>query len=102
VDIVAGTLISPAGSLLGNEGTKPEKSEGIEIPFKDFLTQAIQDVNNLQKEAEQKIGEMALGNANSFHEIIIATEKASLALQLITQIQNKLVDAYHEIMRIQL
>ncbi len=102
MDILAGTLLSPLGSPGGNEFARPEKQKGAEIPFKDFLTQAIRDVNNLQQEAEQKIREMTLGNAGSFHEIIIATEKASLALQLLTQIQNKLVDAYQEIMRIQL
>jgi len=70
--------------------------------FKDLLDQALQGVDALQKNAEQTAANVATGNASSFHEAIIAGEKASLALLLTTQVQNKIVDAYNEIMRMQL
>jgi flagellar hook-basal body complex protein FliE len=67
--------------------------------FSDIFWKFWQEVDALQKEAEQKSLEAAMGKAENIHEVVIAFEKATLALQLLTQFQNKLVDAYHEIMR---
>lgn len=89
-------------SFVNNEKNILKKSNGNEVPFKEILLKAFNEVNALQKEAEQKASEVALGKASSVHEAIIASEKATLALQLFTQFQNKLIDAYHEIMRMQL
>lgn len=94
--------LTTLGSFLENGGKKPADRQGIEIPFHDILRMAIQDVNVLQKEAEQKTRAVVSGEANSFHEAIIATEKATLSLQLLVQFQNKLIDAYHEITRLQI
>ncbi|HHV35314.1 MAG TPA: flagellar hook-basal body complex protein FliE [Syntrophomonadaceae bacterium] len=80
----------------------PKTDISNEASFKDLFGSALHQVNSLQKDAERKAGEVVLGDANSFHEVVIATEKAALALQLLVQFQNKAVDAYHEIMRIQL
>lgn len=73
-----------------------------EASFKELFWSALHQVDSLQKDAERKGSEVVLGDASSFHEVIIATEKAALALQLLVQFQNKAVDAYHEIMRLQL
>lgn len=98
-------LVLPLASL-GNGRFEREKSQGAggktEFSFGDALWRALREVDALQKEAEQKSLEVALGGAKSFHEIVIATEKATLALQLFIQFQNKLLDAYHEIMRLQI
>lgn len=102
MDILATTPILPLSSPGGIAASRAKKQNEAEIPFAEFLKQAFNDVNNLQKDAEEKIKEITSGNAGSFHDVIIATEKASLALELFTQIQNKLVEAYQEIMRLQL
>lgn len=91
---------SPLGYAVGNMTDKKKAAE--EVPFAEFLKKAFDEVNELQRDAEKKIEEVALGKASSFHEVIIATEKASLALELFAQIQNKLIEAYQEIMRLQL
>ncbi|HAF16908.1 MAG: flagellar hook-basal body complex protein FliE [Thermacetogeniaceae bacterium] len=82
-------------SLLKNN--KDEDS----VSFKEFLMASLHQVSDLQKDAEKKMSEVVLGDARSVHEVIIATEKAALALQLLVQVQNKAIDAYHEIMRLQ-
>lgn len=96
--------ISSTSLLSSIPAQEPQKSsvrEGMSS-FKDLLDQALQSVDALQKNAEQAAGNVATGNATSFHEAIIASEKASLAFLLTTQIQNKIVDAYNEMMRMQL
>jgi flagellar hook-basal body complex protein FliE len=87
--------------VLGKTSLSNNKNED-SVSFKEFLMSSLNQVSNLQKDAEKKINEVVLGDARSVHEVIIATEKAALALQLLVQVQNKAVDAYHEIMRLQL
>jgi flagellar hook-basal body complex protein FliE len=70
--------------------------------FRDVFWSALHDVDNLQKDASKKISEAVTGDTSSFHEVILATEKAKLALQLLAQVQNKAIEAYHEVMRLQL
>jgi len=45
---------------------------------------------------------LVLGESHNVHEVIIAAEKAELALQLTNKFRNKVLDAYNEIMRMQL
>ncbi len=69
--------------------------------FKDMLKNAISEVNHLQKDGEQKTLELAMGKSTDLHDVVIATEKANMALQLTLEIRNKMVEAYQEIMRMQ-
>ena len=66
------------------------------------MNQALQSVNALQTNAQQLAGEVATGDASSFHDAVIASEKALLALQLTTQVQSKVVNAYNQIMNMQI
>jgi flagellar hook-basal body complex protein FliE len=70
-------------------------------PFGQFLTEAIGDVNSLQQQAGEKVQSFATGGNLDVHEVMIATEQASTALALTTQVRNKLVDAYQELMHMQ-
>ena len=70
-------------------------------PFGEFLTDALGDVNRLQQEAGQKVQAFATGGNLDVHEVMIATEMASTALALTAQVRNKVVDAYNELMHMQ-
>jgi flagellar hook-basal body complex protein FliE len=67
--------------------------------FSHYLGQAIQDVDMLQKEADQAAFKVATGEIGDIHQAVIAAEKASLSLQLTLQIRSKVLEAYQEIMR---
>jgi len=73
----------------------PEKS------FQQILSTALEDVNKLQLSAQQGSANLAAGKIQDVSEVVIATEKATIALQLTMQVRNKVVDAYQEIMRMQ-
>lgn len=72
-----------------------------EKPFSKFLTDAIQDVNKLQQTADQASLDLAAGKIQDVSQAVIASEKAAISLQLTMQVRNKVVDAYQEIMRMQ-
>ncbi len=66
------------------------------------LTEALQAVNRLQLQASQSGKDLALGKSPPIHRVIIESEEASLALQLTLQMRNKAIEAYQEIMRMQI
>jgi flagellar hook-basal body complex protein FliE len=70
--------------------------------FKNFLTDALDKVNQLQIEAENYKKLLATGQVENIHEVMIAAEKANIAMQFTLAIRNKVVDAYREIMRMQI
>jgi len=69
--------------------------------FEDSLANALRQVNELQLQAEDLSRALAAGQASDLHQVMIAAEKANLALQFTLQIRNKVIEAYQEIMRIQ-
>jgi len=69
--------------------------------FGQVLTQSLNDVNKLQKEADQAIDALASGQQQDIHNTMIAMEKADVAFRLIMEIRNKVISAYETIMRMQ-
>jgi len=68
------------------------------VAFKDLLADAVAQVNNLQQAADVKATQLAAGSG-AVDEVMIAVQKADLALQLTMQIRNKLVEAYQDVAR---
>lgn len=88
-----------SGTLPSLGKTSPETPKG--ASFSEKLWQALEEVNNLQKAADQAILDVVLGKEENLHRAIIALEEANLALGLTVQVRNKVIEAYQEIMRMQ-
>lgn len=71
-------------------------------PFSEYLKNAVKETNTLLLESEKLADQFPAGRTDNIHEVLIAAEKASIALQFTTQIRNKILDAYNEIMRMQI
>jgi len=67
--------------------------------FVDTLKDSVEKVNELQNEADKQINKLALGDSKSIVKTMIAVEKADISFKLATQVRNKSVDAYKELMR---
>ncbi len=70
--------------------------------FGGFLTEAMDKLNEQQARVNSLDQQFVTGQTSDVHQLMIATEKASLGLELTVQIRNKAVEAYQEIMRTQL
>ena len=68
--------------------------------FGKLLTEAIQQVNDVEKTSQGELQKF-LGNEADLHTVMIALEKADLSFQLMMQVRNKIVAAYQEIMKSQ-
>lgn len=69
--------------------------------FKDFLTQAIDNAELTTADNRAYTDAMLMGELNDLHTATIAAREAELAISLTVQIRDRLVDAYNEIMRMQ-
>ncbi|MCL7746463.1 flagellar hook-basal body complex protein FliE [Halalkalibacter alkaliphilus] len=69
--------------------------------FKNALSQAVKDVNELQNESAKKTELLAKGEIDNLHDVMITGQKASISLQATVEVRNKVVEAYQEIMRMQ-
>lgn len=77
------------------ESTKDTKT------FGDFLLDSISEVNSLQNQADNAVQKLASGESKNLHETLLAVEKAEIAFKTMNQIRTKVIDAYREIMKMQ-
>ncbi len=69
--------------------------------FKTILKEAIENVNAIQNEAAKKTELLASGQIDNLHDVLITSQKASITLQATLEVRNKVIEAYQEIMRMQ-
>lgn len=79
--------------------TKPIEAQA---SFANVLKNAINNVNDMQIESDRMTNQLASGQATDLHNVMITAQKASITLETTVQIQQKVIDAYNEIMRMQL
>jgi len=60
------------------------------------------EVNELQVQSEQAIGDMATGQVKDLHQAALAINKAETSMKLMLEIRNKALNAYKELGRTQL
>jgi flagellar hook-basal body complex protein FliE len=69
--------------------------------FGSFLSKMVKDANSSQLEADKKSSEVAAGRNKDLHGAVLAMEKADVDFRMLTQVRNKVIEAYREIMRMQ-
>lgn len=67
--------------------------------FGEIMKNAVNYVNGLQTDADDKSMKLALGEIKDVHEVMLAIEKASTSLNLAIEIRNRVIEAYQTIMR---
>jgi len=83
----------------GNGSLAPQRAS--DPGFREVLHGAIDDIQRLQTQAEDKVAGVLQGDGGDVHSALIAVEKADLSFQLMMQVRNKIVSAYQEISRMQ-
>jgi flagellar hook-basal body complex protein FliE len=90
-------LFLPAPAAVGKGSENPAGTKA----FGNMLADMIQDAGKLQNEADQAITQVQMGGKGSVHEAIIALEKADISFRTMLQVRNKILEAYQEVMRMQ-
>jgi len=96
-DAISALRILPA-ELEGGSIASGGAAEG---GFREVLDSALDDMQQLESQAETKVAGVLDGSGADVHSALIAVEKADLSFQLMMQVRNKIVSAYQEISRMQ-
>jgi len=82
---------------ISGTSTASDSSSGFWDTLKDTLNQ----VQQVQNEADQKVTDLVTGKGEDIHSAMAAVEKADLSFQLVMQVRNKIVQAYQQVSQIQ-
>jgi len=93
----AGITASAPGT--GNAAGDVQNPGNVLHEFGQLLHDQLNQVNDLQNSADEAAQTYATGGSIELHNVMIATEKADLAMNLTMQIRNKVISAYQEINR---
>ena len=86
------------GAITGAIGNGPKETrQSLSGTFEKLITEA---AKNLEA-ADNAIVESSTGGQVDLHEVMISMEKADISLRMLVQVRNKAIDAYQEIMRMQ-
>ncbi len=96
-----GDIQASLGSLSTDISAK-KSADDVTKSFSDTLSGFVDNVNNLQNSANDAIDKMASGQSADVHEVMVAMEKAKVSFDLLLQIRNKMLDAYKQIMQMQM
>src|SRR6266567_4406029 len=96
--------IAPIGNVSGLSQAFPTQPAGAApqnpaLGFGKLMEEMVGKVSELQTNADKSIQGLATGQNKGLHEVMLAVEKASVSFQMLTQVRNKAVEAYQEIMR---
>jgi flagellar hook-basal body complex protein FliE len=70
--------------------------------FGAILAQAVGHVVDLENQSQQKIDRFLRGEDQELHDLMLSTQRAGMAFDMLLQVRNKVVQAYQEVMRMQL
>lgn len=87
--------------LQGLATPKTSSVQNMSGKFAEALSGSIAQVNQAQLSADHAAEQIAAGETKNLHEAMIKLEEADISLRLLVQVRNKAVEAYQEIMRMQ-
>jgi len=67
------------------------------VTFAELLTRSVGRVDELAKESESLAVDLAVGKPVELHQVMIASAKAQIAMELFIEIRNKLIEAYQQV-----
>ena len=84
-----------------NDKTSVPQDATAKTEFSKVLTESLEKVNTMQSERSAMITDFASGRNQNVHELMIAMQKASLAMNMTSAVRNKVIEAYKELSRMQ-
>jgi flagellar hook-basal body complex protein FliE len=70
-------------------------------PFGDLLKETVDQVNHLEKDAHLAVAGLMNGTGVDVHQAMIASEKESMAFEMVLAVRNKAVQSYQSVMSMQ-
>jgi len=94
---IQGGLTSFASELFKQKEGVTERGNS----FGTLLRSKIEEVNQMKLDADEAVAKVELSDSGSIHEAMIALEKADISFRTMLQVRNRMLEAYQEVMRMQ-
>jgi len=88
------------GTRLELRGLAPREPEPGGSSFGDLFKTALNDASGMEEKSKDLIGAFLRGEPVELHQVMAASEEASISLELLVEIRNKLTDAYRQVMNV--
>lgn len=95
-------LAAPYDGPEAAPGAAPAASSESGGAFARWFAQQVGEVNGKIAESDRQLQALASGEAQNLHQVMISLEDARLSFQLLAQVRNRVLEAYQDIMRMQL
>lgn len=102
MNVTAADISSLALGMTGVAAGASSGPSSTSATFGKVVQQYINDTNNQQLQADESVEMLATGQTESIHETMLALTKADLSLRLFMEVRNKVIDAYQDVMRMQM
>jgi flagellar hook-basal body complex protein FliE len=89
-------LLPEVGQLPKAAASNPPKTE-----FSSYLKEAVGEANQLQQMADKAIQQLVADGKGDLQDTMVALEKADVSFRFMMQVRNKVLEAYQEIIRMQ-
>ena len=91
--------IATSNNLLKTSNAESIKKES---SFSDVIKSAIDKVNDMQVDSNNKVKSLIKGGDVSMHDVMVSAQEAQMSMQLMIEVRNKVYEAYQELNRVQL
>lgn len=99
------SLNHPAVPGAGTEAlvaSPPSTTKAGSASFGNLIQQFVSETNAQQLQADQAVQQLVTGKSDSIHETMLAMAKADLSFRVFVEVQSKVVEAYQDVMRMQM
>lgn len=94
------TQIKPLDFTNTESTSKVSGTDNVEVPFENVFSEVINAVNATDSVTTTDAFNLAQGDADDLHNLIINSTKAGIAVDMMVALRNRALDAYNEIMRL--
>jgi flagellar hook-basal body complex protein FliE len=101
VETVLINPLIPASPGLVSESTRPGSSPAGSGSFGAMMERLLGSAAQQQAQADQAVRDLALGRTEDVHNVLLAAAKADLSFRLVLEIRNRLLEAYQQVMSMQ-
>jgi flagellar hook-basal body complex protein FliE len=96
------TPLPPIGAVGGITGPQGAGAARPAAPgFGEALSKGLESVSGMEHQADALTQSTATGGPTQIHELMVSTTKAQIGVEMLVQVRNRAVEAYQEIMRLQ-
>jgi flagellar hook-basal body complex protein FliE len=101
VSVAPIAYLAPVTGAVPTQGAAAAQP-GSAVAFADLLTREVGEVNQQLLTSQADLQGLALGGSQNLHEVMIRLEQTRIAFQLMVQVRNRLLEAYQDVMRMQI